>query len=105
MVLSKEDCHMHTASKNLKACCKPKVAVLHHEDKDCCTDAFLFAISAKYGAVTTFDVVKPLFIQLPGTINSQSFAIQIPKQDIRNSHDPPLPSNREILQTGCVLTI
>lgn len=61
-MLDKDDCGMHQTAVVKDCCKKPGKHTKQLEPiEDCCTDAYLFAVSAKYGSIEFKKINIPIF--------------------------------------------
>jgi hypothetical protein len=62
-MLDKDLCGMHEA-QTVKDCCKKdksrKTHTVNYQNETCCTDGYLFAISAKFGAIEIKQIQIPI---------------------------------------------
>lgn len=101
LMLSSESCSMHEVAKD--CCQKPQKAM---SSKECCSDAYFFAVSPKFGSIATGK------IQFPHLWVSSGPQLQISSNVQHMVHEfhhwdtgPPHAENRKILNQICKLTI
>lgn len=102
-ILSDCGMHDHVASAK-KACCKP--VKLPDAEANCCQDAFLFAISPKFGAIEKAELAVPVcFIETAHIAVPQWLSLIPAAPGTLQDQAPPPLFNRQILQHYCRLVI
>lgn len=107
-MLDKDNCGMHEV-QTVKDCCKkdksksPKA--IDFEKETCCTDGYLFAISAKFGGIQVKQIQIPIgsFNLLSSNYISYNYTISLTHFITYHQPPPELPAG--MLASNCVWLI
>lgn len=101
LMLSAESCTMHEVAKD--CCQRPQKALSRPE---CCSDAYFFAVSPKFGSIATSKIQIPFLLVASGSQLQISSNVQNIVHVFRpNDTGPPNSESKTILNQICKLTI
>jgi hypothetical protein len=89
-----------------EGCCSESTSFANAVNEDCCTDTYVFALSAKFGAVESFQIDDQSFLQLQPISSSQNSEFHNSLQTVLFTKlNLPPPGGRLLLEKVCMLTI
>lgn len=97
------DCGMH---EQLPKCCKQNQTESEESHQNCCQDAYVFAVTPKFGAVEKCQIQNPAAFILSDLLKLQDQCTVEPEiTGNRQGDAPPLPFNRDLQQRCCTWVI
>jgi len=92
IVLDKAECAMHSEQKPIAECCKKFSGyqkTIQIQKDDCCSDAFLFGVSPKFGSLDFQILQNPLCFYLPKIEIKSAPNFTYTSYTCFHSHSPP----------------
>jgi hypothetical protein len=103
-MLSAEMCKDH--EKTPKSSCCDEMRIQPKAD-DCCSEGFVFAVSAKFGSILCLNLLPQDFVDVTSYIQTEFSSIYQGSAPLyfKLHHDPPITLGRDVLQSSQKLII